>query len=304
MVREWRVLYRAGEWAGLSEEELSEFYSLVTDINQEKMKFNSNLNEYSDEYFEYLNSEVLSDQRVIDFLSNSSILDSKLPLFRHKKVPLEELFKARWQLDYDLDRIVDFLMIIKLVDEFSQMTGKEYMEPRNKLQSLVYLVNSEISGEEDGSVDLSSENMGLGMLRKTGYRYLFRKGNNGPIASSLRQDIDILHAHDLVQEDVVVVNRPGVDEPFGLKIGQTGTLLLKRFNNTLAEFDSVLLQEWNLAQRRIINRYGNMSQEELSQEIQSLSGYQNKRTGSQLVSPRMDFSKAPETDQGIVEETV
>lgn len=283
MVNEWRALRRVGEWAGLEEESLEAFLEVAQPVHDDKLDAVGEDYDLDHEYFAFLNAEVFADEQVVSQLDQLGVEEDSLHWFRTGRVPIEEAFEQYRVMDYDLDEIVDFVMLLKFVDEYLAETGEERIAPRNRLQHLLYLVNYRLSEQSDPSTQGESD---LGMLSRTGYRYTFRKLEIGPASNWLYTDKDRLYAWQLLDEEVIESGVAEEDEPFGVGLGRLGNLLMTRFDRKLHSFESVLLKEWDLQQQSVIRDFAAMPQSELRDHVTSIGAYQARAEGQILLNGR------------------
>lgn len=290
MVNETLALKRIGEWAGLSGEQLHFFLDIAADVQSEKLDQQESTERLSGErYFAFLNEEVLTDERVLDEAELADIPTEKLQLFRNGEVPILELYSEQYKLDYGLDQVADFIMMMKFVRDYMEKTGGDSVAPRNRLQYLLYLVNYELSKED--TLPNRSNRTTLGNLEHTGYRYTFSKGN-GPFSSKLYKDKNRLFAQSMLHEEVMEKQVPENDEPYKISLGKNGERLMARYGKKLDNFDSVLLKEWDLQQRDVIKEHGSKSMEELRELVESIPKFQATPKSEELLKPRLrDFDE-------------
>lgn len=288
MVNETLALKRIGEWAGLSGEQLHLYLDIAADIQSEKLDQREGTERLSGErYFEFLNEEVLTDDRVLEEVELADIPTEKLQLFRNGEAPILELYSEQYKLDYGLDQVADFVMMMKFVRDYMEETGEDSVAPRNRLQYLLYLVNYELSMED--TLPNRSNRTTLGNLEHTGYRYTFSKGN-GPFSPKLYQDKNRLFAQSLLREEVMEKQVPESDEPYKISLGENGERLMARYGKKLDNFDSVLLKEWDLQQRDVIKEHGSKSMEGLRELVESMPKFQATPKSEELLRARLrDF---------------
>ena len=290
MVNERRALRRVGEWAGLSEDDLDPYLDVVYRVHNERLQEVGDEYDLHRQYFRFLNDEVFSDERVITVLDNLGV-EGLLALFRQGTIDVESAFKSHGKVDYDLDELVDFVMMLKFIYEYGRETGEDVIVPRNRLQHLMYLVNYRLSQEPDPYLPERENEWGL--LWRTGYRYDFRRLDTGPGSSWLYTDKDRLYAWQLLDEEVVETGLSDIDEPFGVSLGQAGRLLMKRYGRKLQSFDSMVLRRWDDIQQAVIDEFGMKSQNELWEHVTEVNRYQDRRDGELLLNGRpLQFEEA------------
>lgn len=283
MVNEWRAIRRVGEWAGIEEGSMDAFLALANRVHDEKLAEAGDRYDLDHEYFEFLNEEVFSDQRIISQCPQFGVSDDILQAFRSESVPIGNAFEEFHVVDYDLNEIVDFVMLLKFVDEYLDQSGDEQIVPRNRLQHLLYLVNYQLSNQQD---PLTQESGGLGMLSRTGYRYTFRKSEIGPASSWLYTDKDRLYAWQLLDETVIETEVADEDEPYGVALGRLGNIFMARFDKKLRNFQSNLLREWDNQQRSVIDEFADIPQSDLREYVMSIGVYQGRSEGQILLNGR------------------
>lgn len=300
MVNETLALKRIGEWADLSGEELHLYLEIAADVQSEKLDQREAFQGLSGEqYFEFLNEEVLPDERVIDELEFADTSTEKLQQFRQGEVPIEGLYSEQFKFNYGLDQVADFVMMMKFVRDYVEETGEDGVAPRNRLQYLLYLVNNKLSKED--SLPNRSNRTSLGNLEHTGYRYTFSKGQRGPVSQKLYQDKNRLFAQQLIHEEVMDESVSQDDEPYRISLGKAGTRLFARYGGKLDEMDSVLLKEWDLKQRDVLNEYAEMPHDELKETVQSMPKFEATPLTNELLPARQkDFDEPMNPIQELI----
>jgi hypothetical protein len=83
MVNETLALKRIGEWADLSGEEFHLYLDIAADVQSEKLDEQEGSERLSGEqYFDFLNEQVLPDERVIDELELAGLSEEKCRFWR------------------------------------------------------------------------------------------------------------------------------------------------------------------------------------------------------------------------------
>lgn len=287
MVSEWRALKRAGEWAGLEETALEDFVVLVADIHNTAIADYGEFENYGQEYFNFLNDEVFSDEHVVDMLVSAGVDEETVDTFRSGSVPVEDTFHRKHVLDYSLNELVDLIMMLKLVDRYTTKTNQEYIPSRYHFQKLIFQTNLYLKQEKTGSIVDDSE---FGLLKKTGYRYSFRKRNSGPFAAEAYTDKYRLYASDLLDEDILADEGTGEvaehDHTYGIKLSEKGQLLLSRFRGILTQFQSSILFYWDRAQDNAIKEFNGLSVDEIKAFIIAETDIELRNTGEEVLPPR------------------
>lgn len=291
MVTETLALKRIGEWADLSGEDFHIYLDIAADVQSEKLDEQRSSERLSgEEYFEFLNKEVLPDERVIDQLEFAEISGEKLPLFREGRVPIEDLYSEQYRFDYGLDQVADFVMMMKFIRDYMEETGEDGVAPRNRLQYLIYLVNYNLSKED--TLPNRSNRTSLGNLEHTGYRYTFSKSQRGPFSQKLYRDKNRLFAQQLLHEEVMEESPSQEDEPYRISLGVAGKRLFARYGGKLDEMESVLLKEWDFQQREVLDEYAEMPNWKLKDTIQSMPKFEATSFTDEVLQPRVrDFDE-------------
>lgn len=291
MVNEQRALRRVGEWAGLREDLLETYLKTAHNVHNERLRATGEDYDLSSEYFSFLNNQVFSNDRVVTLLDDIGVEDEVLQQFAEGVIDIDDTFHSYGKTGFDLDELVDFIMMLKFIKRYCEETGRETIKPRNRLQNLLYLVNYHLSTEPDPYLPERENEWGL--LWRTGYRYDFRKLNIGPGSSWLYTDKDRLSTWQLLDEDVVETGLSDIDEPFGISLGQVGSLLLTRYGRKIRNFDSLVLRKWDEHQQTVIKEYGTMDQNRLYEHVTEVNEYQEKRDGQILLNGRpLQFEEA------------
>lgn len=295
MSRNWRAPERVGEQLGLSGDDLSTFLSIIREVHQEQR--NADSYDLSNNYFEFLNSEVFSHHRVVGYLQEKDIAEETIATFREGTVDIEGAFDSSYKLKYRLDQIVDFVLLIKLVRDYLDYTGNDSLEPSNRLHYLVYLTNNEL--KETPVHSTRHQRTDLGSLEFTGYRYTFRKKEDGLHSTRLSRDKDRLLAWTLFEQKVSNEYDPNQYTPFELQLGSSGEMITMRYNSKfdgLRKAESDLLREWVISQRDVIERFGNMPIDELKDHVTSINEFSTTPNGRVLLTGRPRFFDPEEGD--------
>jgi len=306
MVNEWRALERAGEWAGLEGSELEDYVVLVADVHNTAMADYGEFDSYGQEYYEFLNEEVFSDERVVDILNSLGVEDAVVEAFQTGNVPVEDTFHSKHLLDHSLNELVDLIMMLKLVERYTTKTNQEYIPSRYHFQKVLFLTNLNLKQTQTGSIVDESE---FGLLETTGYRYSFAKRSSGPFSSGAYTDKYRLYASDLLDEDVLQERGTGEvaehEHTYGIKLSLKGELLLSRFREILRDFQSDILVYWNRAQEDAIDTLGAMTVDEIGDYIISETDIESRSTGETVLPPRQtrfdsESDDSPDTISGVV----
>lgn len=299
----WRAIHRVGENLTLSESEYNQFLEVATEVYQSKLQTASMDYDMDDEYFKFLSEQVFNDDAVIRLISDTAVPEPIISQLKNAEFDIAATFEEYTKLDYSLDELVDLIMILKFFVDYRSITGEESVS-RTKLQYLLYLTNNRLSNQEDYSLKVQKTD--LGMLERTGYRYTFRKVDNGIKSSRLAQDRNRLIASNLIDETLNEEQNPNEYEPFDLSLGSAGEFLTTRYKNSLTStnMSSILLREWSIIQKTIIREWGNKSVADIEDEVVSLNSYGDKQNGSVLLTGRTRLFDEDEQEvfEGIMAE--
>ena len=299
MPNEWKVLERAVDRFDLDYEQREEYVQVVTDVYGEAMASTAGFEEFDDEYYEFLNQEVFSDNRVVSVLRGFGLSDDQLAEFRNGTIDADELVKTWNELRFRIDELIDFAMLLKLVKDYSLRSDTGMIDSRYRLQKLVYLVNRRISQQEDHAA-IGETGGDLGMLDRTGYRYRFTKRDSGPFSSDVYEDKNRLFAWELIDEQVVDDEGTGEvaerNRRYGIELTPAGEIMIDQFYDRIEQADSVMLSSWNFAQQTVIDEVVHIPYEDIVGIVGTDERLQRVSTGSELlVGPARKF-KASEIE--------
>lgn len=286
MPNEWKVLERAVDRFDLDHEQREEYVRVVIEVYGEAMATTSEFEEFDDEYYAFLNRNVFSDERVVSTLSSFGLSNEQLAPFRNGTIDCDELVKRWNELRFRIDELIDFAMLLKLVKDYSARSDSGMVESRYRLQKLVYLVNRQISQQEDYS-DVGELRGDLGMLDRTGYRYRFTKRDSGPFSTDVYEDKNRLFAWELIDEPVVSEDGTGEvaerNRRYGIELAPAGEIMVGQFYDRIEDADSIMLSAWNYAQQTVIDEVAYMTHDELVSQISEDECVQQASTGSELL---------------------
>lgn len=293
MPNEWKVLERAVNQFDLDHEQREEYVQVVTDVYGEAMAATADLEEFDYEYYEFLNQEVFSDDRVVSTLRGFELSDDQLAEFRNGTIDADELVKTWNELRFRIDELIDFAMLLKLVKDYSLRSDTGMIDSRFRLQKLVYLVNRQISQQEDYAA-VGETRGALGMLDRTGYRYRFTKRDSGPFSADVYEDKNRLFAWELIDEPVVDEEGTGEvgerNRRYGIELTPAGEIMVDQFYDRVEQADSVMLSSWNYAQQSVIDEVVYMTHEDIVGTIGEDERLQRASTGAELlVGPTRKF---------------
>jgi hypothetical protein len=295
MSQNWRAPERVGQQIGLSDEELSSFLSIVREVHQEQRGIEAY--DLSRDYFHFLNDEVFSHPRVVEYLQELNFTEDTVATFREGDVDIENAFDTSYKFHYRLDQIVDFVLLIKLVRDYLEYAETDYIEPIDRLHYLVYLTNNEL--KETPVQSARRQRTDLGSLEFTGYRYTFRKKEDGLHSQRLSRDKDRLLAWTLFEKKVSDEYDPNQYTPFELQLGRSGEMITMRYESRfdgLRKAQSDLLREWAISQRDVIERFADMPIDELKTHVTSMNEFSTTPDGRVLLTGRPRFFDPEEGD--------
>jgi len=301
---DWRSIHRVGQQLGLSDDEFERFLEVALEVHEDKLDEAGHLYSLDDEYFDFLNNEVFSDDAVLKELAQYEVAESSLKEFRNSNFDIKSAFREYSKFEYGLDEIADIAMIIHLCSLFKDMYANVSFS-RRRLQYLIYLTNNELSEREDFSA--KPKKTDLGMLERTGYRYTFRKHPRSVRSSRLSQDRNRMVASKLLNEIVRKDVDPNEGDPFLLSLDSSGEKILRKCKpdlQSLKRADSHHLREWAICQSDIISEWGDVPLQDLEEHVLNVNDYDDKGEGGVLLTGRArSFDMDPqETFQGILEE--
>ncbi|WP_323173073.1 hypothetical protein [Natrialba sp. PRR66] len=287
MANEWRALERVGQSAGLSGESLEDYLDLAREVHREKLSECVGDYDFDSQYFVFLEQEVFPDERVTDKLHKLNAPQSFVDGLESKSYSIQDAYRTSTKVNYSLDELVDFIMLIKLVHDHPTSQGDGWIEPEDRLHYLLLLTNNELKNQKDYSA--IQQSLGMGLLERTGYRYTFRKADSGPYSVLLSRDVDRMYAWNLFDKEIVENTNPNEFRPFRIQLGSSGKIFTTRFQSTLNSIDSLnsdLLREWAICQKDVLQRFGKMSTESLRDYVLSIDSYANKNDGDIILTGR------------------
>ena len=299
MTDRWLALRRVGEWVGFEGEELSEYLTTVRPIHDQALQDRKGRDTKRDlrgEYFEFLNENVLSAEPVVTHLRRYQVDEEIVGLFETGSVPIKDTFRSQSVIDYELDEIVDFVMLLKLLERYQQK-AEEDIEPLENLHSFVYLTNYRLSESDSYTV---TEDHGFGMLEETGFRYTFERRDDYVWSDSLQRDLDRLVAWQLLDKDLAENPKPEWDRTYSVSLGQAANLFLTRFEKRLNNFDSLLLNEWERRQNSVIEDFATSSKVGISSHLESLDRFSSCSDGHIVLNGRAKKFTSDQNQQEVL----
>lgn len=300
MTDNWIVLEKVGKWAGLEGDTFYDYLDIANEIHREAVEEHQSEYDFKTEYYKFLNNEVISSSDFVEYFSEIDVSSEKLHKLRNAEVEFDEIVSSRHLVDYGLDEIVDFVMLLKLLREYENQTGESAIAPIEKLHYLVFLTNHQISKDDD--LVRLEDRLGLRNLQQTGYRYSFQKRNGMPIAESLRRDKDRLLSWGLLNEQVLD-NPKGSQFPFSISIGETGEFFFHRYGKKMNQFNSLLLKTWEEEQREVLRNFATMPPKGIQSYLGSMDRINDTDGGHVVLHGRpMNFTEQEDEESAQVGE--
>lgn len=303
MPSEWKVLTRVIE-QGLEFEFTDETYeryiSVVSEAYADATSRHEGTPRTEDEYHSFLIEEVLSDSRVIEVLEESQAPDSKISSIHDGTIDLEASVDQWNEIRFTLDELLDQLMLLKLIRDYTESSNLNQVESRYRLQKLIYLVNHNLMNQDDYSMN----NSRFGLLSKTGYRYRYSKRESGPYSEELYEDKNRLFAWSLIDEPVAGSDGTGEvaerNRRYSIELSAQGEIIVERFYDRIERTDSFIISAWNQAQTEEIQKTVQMDHSELKEHVNQIEGVRTTDNGGEfLIGPENKFQ---ETDIEYLEE--
>lgn len=294
MSQNWIILERVGKWIGLEGEELDNYLEVASQIHNVAINEKASDYDLDSEYYEFLNQEVLKSPELLSEIPMQQISAEQLNALESGEVDFENILNKRHLVDYNLDEIVDFVMLLKLIQEYQNRTD-EHLYPLERLHYLVFIVNHRLSQDDD--IVRMEDTLGLGNLQRTGYRYLFLKQEEVPHSKSLLQDKNRLQAWGLIEEKVIE-NHDEFRFPFGISIGDSGEFFFTRFGRQMDRFNSLLLKTWEEEQKKVLQEFATSSNDTIISYLESIDRLHNTGSGNVVLHGRpMNFAEENEERQ-------
>jgi len=300
MVNEWLAVQRVGEWAGLSGERLERYETVTRDILEKELEEVGNNYNLNNEFFEFLNEAVFSSSELVSILKEIGANPEKVGSFEAGSVPVEDTFSSYSVVDYGLDEVADFVMLMKLFKNITATTGSDSIAPLEKLHSLVYLTNYRLSETRDPRA--SNRDLDFGMLERTGYRYSFKREDSYCWSESLHRDVLRLCAWGLLETEPVEQVEDHWSVQYRVSLGPSAQMFLLRFSSKIESFRSVPLKEWEIKQEDVLDDFANVSQSGINRELNSIPQFTEASAGGVILNGRPKrFSSNPNTPLGGIQ---
>lgn len=295
MPNEWKVLTRVLEYDSdftFTDEEYERYLTVVSEAYAEAITRNSGAPEEENEYNSFLIQEVLSDSRVTSVLQDIQIPSSKISSIRDGTIDLDASVDKWNEIRFTFDELIDLLMLLKLIRDYSKEVDSKRIESRYRLQKLIYLVSHNLMTRKDYSVNESR----FGLLSKTGYRYRYTHRQNGPYSEEIYEDKNRLFAWNLLDEPITGSDGTGEvaerNRRYGIELSAQGEIMVERFYDRIQRTDSFIISVWNQAQTEEIRRVAQMTHSELQEYITQLQEVQAADDEDELlIGPEKKFQE-------------
>lgn len=293
MSSDWIVLEKVGKWAGLEHKQLDDYLLAASRVHSQALEEVGEDYDMHDEYFEFLNKEVLSSPQVSKVISNTEVRNARIRSIENGSVNFSEFLKETHLVEFSLDEIVDFVMLLKLIDDYTNR-AEEPIAPLEKLYYLVFIVNHRISQEDD--LVRFEDSLGMGDLQRTGYRYSFLKQGDFLFSEGLERDKNRLIAWNLIEESVISMS--SCEYPFEISIGEKGDFFFTRYQKKLQQFDSLLLKTWERKQREVLKDFAAEPIQSVRSYLTSVSRVRDTEDGDVVLMGRpMNFTEQQDTSE-------
>lgn len=292
MSHDWILLEKVGKWIGLEGQELNEYLEIASNVHAKAIEEKGAQYDLDSEYFDFLNNEVLNSTQFLNSIPREKVEKEKLDALRSGTVNFDDIVDKRHLVDYDLDEIVDFVMLLKLIRGFQNRTHQEEELSLDRLHYFVFIINNRISKSDD--LVRLDDTIGLGNLQRTGYRYSFLKQEGIPISKSLQRDKNRLQAWGLIDEEVI---EDSGDHrlPFKIFMGESGEFLFTRYKRQMKGFNSLLLKTWENEQQRVLKEFASESKETITSYLESVDRLQKTKNRNVVLHGRpMNFAEENE----------
>lgn len=292
MSHDWILLEKVGKWIGLEGQELNDYLEIASDVHAEAIEQKGTQYDLDSEYFDFLNNEVLNSTQFLASIPREKVQKEKLIALESGTVNFDDIVDKRHLVDYDLDEIVDFVMLLKLIRGYQHRTDREKGISLDELHYLVFIINERISKDDD--LVRLDDTIGLGNLQRTGYRYSFVKQDEMPTSKSLQRDKNRLQAWGLITEEVIE-NSEGHRFPFKIFIGESGKFFFTRYKRQMKSFNSLLLKTWEDEQQRVVKEFASESKEAIISYLDSVDRLQKAKEQNVVLHGRpMNFAEENE----------
>lgn len=295
MPNEWKVLTRVIEHDSefeFTDETYERYISTVSEVYSDATSRLEGAPTDEEQYRTFLLDEVLADDRVIAVLKDIGVPTAKISSIQDRTINIGASVDRWNEIRFTMDELIDLLMVLKLVRDYSEESSSKHVESRYKLQKLVYLVNHNLMNQKDYSVEDSR----FGLLSKTGYRYRYSNRESGPYSEELYEDKNRLFAWKLIDEPIMASDGTGEvaerNRRYAIELSAQGEIMVERFYNRIENTDSFIISVWNQAQTEEIQRIAQMDRPELKEYVNQMERVKSTDMGSPLlIGPENKFQE-------------
>lgn len=286
----WVALERVGEWAGLDKEDLEDFVIRAISKYNSEIEGRNFTEDFNHEYMDFLNQNVFSSDEVVEFIESKDVPESRTSLFKSGEIPIEDTFHERHFVKRSFDEIVDLLMLLRFIYDYSEESSEGCVPSRYHLQKSIYLINFRLAGEPQYSVSrrLTKD---LGLLEKTGFRYSYKKRSSGPYSTDLMFQLSELVSTGLVTETLIEDGSTNeISEQthhYRIQLTDTAQILMDRFDELFATTVLPLLTDWDSTQKEVIELVSNSSVSEIEQMIRNQTHVTEYEKSATLLTGRL-----------------
>lgn len=292
MPTHYKTIKRVAQWLDLPSEAKREFIDLSNELVS---KHGAEFSKYDEEYLEFLENRVFTDEELIDSLETHDIGTEIRNKFESRQIPFEDqVFRNRTEIRYASNEILDMTMLLKTIHKYSEYCDSGCVESRYIFQKLVYLINRDLVNRE--TIGPNTVPVDHGQLEKTGFRYTYRKRNSGPFSKGLVQDKNRLFASDIISEEFVEDSAtPEINEEggrFKISLGPAGEVIMERFSKMIEDAQTDVLFEWVDSIDMITAEVASMSLGELESWIENIEDVQDAEDRDLLIRGRQTEYKS------------
>ncbi|WP_257299372.1 hypothetical protein [Haloarchaeobius sp. FL176] len=295
MPNEWKVLTRVierGSEFEFTDETYEQYITAVSAAYADATASRDGTPTADDEYHSFLVEDVLADGRVLAVLEDVEAPPSKISAINDGTIDLDASVDQWHEIRFTFDELLDLLMLLKLVRDYSELSSSKKIESRFKLQKLVYLVNHNLVNQENYSL----ANSRFGLLSKTGYRYRYANRESGPYSEDVYEDKNRLFAWELIDEPVVGSDGTGEvaerNHQYAIELSAQGEIMVERFYDQIESTDSFIISAWNQAQTEEIQKVAQMTHSELTEYVNQIDDVRTTTKGGELlIGPENKFQE-------------
>lgn len=282
----YKIIKRVAQWLNLPDEAEREFIELSHELVS---KYGAEFSQYDEEYLEFLENKVFTDDELIQFLENEEVKAEIREKFKSQAIPFDEkVYRSRTEIRYNANEMLDMTMLLKTIHKYSEYSDSGCLESRYTLQKLIYIINRDLLDEE--TVGPDTVPVDHGKLEETGFRYTYRKRNSGPFSKGLVQDKNRLFASNLISEKFTEDGgTPEINEKngrFEIGLGPAGEVVMERFSEMIENSQNHVLFEWEDSIDTITAEVASMTMSELEERIEDIEDIQEAEDRDLLILGR------------------